>query len=306
MMKHICIPILLVLFMFGCEKCKKKPEGCDTDSRLLSELRTRTNHYLPFALCNDIDDEIENIFLNGENIDFDFGSQLEFEKSGFFELILNFKDTEKESDTILFTLITEEREPAEWGIEAWVPAPFILESLPPCEITCIYPRQYVEGMGVPFIFYLLDNGLPIQGYYVANSSTADKDFYIKHGAGSIMLTDEGISETQDFTIDEQNISLELSKVFDTPQNINGAIAENTVIPENSVIRITDDLEINSNASFTINEGVLILVDEAVNIINDGPIYINGTADNPVLFTCTQQGKYWVSFLMISIMMNRQR
>ena len=157
-MKFTYILFSILILLSGCEKFKKKPEGCDRDSRLLSELKTRTDHYLPFALCNDVDDEIENIRINDKIADLDFGYQLEFRKSGFFELIKQYKNITEDNDTILFTLVTEEREHAEWGIEAWTPGQFITDPLPACQLLSIYPRQYVEGMGIPFIFYTLLNG----------------------------------------------------------------------------------------------------------------------------------------------------
>ena len=144
-----------MFFFSSCEKLKRRPGECERDSQLLSELRTKSNYYLPFALCNDIDDKTDhNIYLNNEIFDLDVGYQREFEKSGFFELVLDYVDAGKVNDTILFTLVTEEREHAEWGIEAWVPAPIVTEPVPSCEIVKIYPRQFLPGMGLPFIFYL--------------------------------------------------------------------------------------------------------------------------------------------------------
>ncbi len=295
-MKYISFILLLVFIASGCEKFKKRPKGCDRDSRLLSELNTRTNHYLPFALCNDIDDQFEQIYLNKEEIDLNFGEQLEIEKSGFFELILDYKDTGKDSDTVLFTLITEEREPAEWGIEAWVPAPIITGPVPSCEMVKIYPRQFIEGMGIPFIFYLIQNNMPVEGYYLASSISEEKEFYIKHGVGSIMLSQDEIDETQSFTIGEESLNITITKVNETPQSMSGEITENTTIDENTIVKITDDLTITSNASLIVNAGAIILIDEAVNIRNDGSVSINGTESNPVLITCSQYRKFWGGFI----------
>ncbi len=295
-MRYTYFFILTLILLNGCEKSKKPPEGCDNDSRLLSELKTRTNHYLPFTLCNDINEEFEQILLNREEIDLDFRNQLMFETSGFYELILNYKDTDKENDTLLFTLITEEREPAEWGIEAWIPAPVITEPIPQCNIMSIYPRQYVNGMGIPFIFYLMDNGSPVEGYYLASSLASGEDFNIKHGVGSIMLVEDIIDEAQEFTIGDEELTLNISNVEEITLTLSGEILENTTIPENTIVRVTGDLTISGNASLTINDGVVLLIDEAINIRNDGPITINGTEENPVLVTCTQKEKYWGGFI----------
>jgi hypothetical protein len=294
-MKYSYFLVFLVIINTGCKKICSKPEECDKDSYLLSELKTRTDHHLPFTLCGDIDG-VKSVFLNNEEVNLDYGHELEFEKSGFFELIINYNDTEKERDSIVFTLVTEEREAAEWGIEAWVPVPFETGILPSCEIECIYSRRFIDGMGVPFIFYLTDNGSLIEGYYSASSTTENRDFYIKRGVGSIMLESEYIEESQDFSIGDESIQLALTRIEETPTNLSGEITEDMTVPENTIIRITGDLTITSSASLTINAGVIMLVDEAVNIYNDGPVTIHGTKENPVLITCTQKGKYWGGFI----------
>ena len=295
-MKFTYILFSILILLSGCEKFKKKPEGCDRDSRLLSELKTRTDHYLPFALCNDVDDEIENIRINDKIADLDFGYQLEFRKSGFFELIKQYKNITEDNDTILFTLVTEEREHAEWGIEAWTPGQFITDPLPACQLLSIYPRQYVEGMGIPFIFYTLLNGTRLEGYYSGSSSTTGEEFFLKHGVGSLMLKAEGANELQSFSFGDETISLSISKSGDTPQSLSGEITEDLIIPQNSIVRITGDLTISGTASLVINAGTVILVDEAVNIYNSGPITINGEEGNPVLITCTHKDKYWGGFI----------
>ena len=295
-MKHYFLFLLLLLIHSGCKRFCKVPEECDRESYLLGELETRTDYYRPFTLCNDIEDQIESIYLNNEEIDLDYGHQLEFEKSGFFEIIINYDDTEKKRDSLVFTLITEERENAEWGIEAWVPVRFETGALPSCEIVSIYPRRYTEGMGVPFIFYLTDGGSLVDGYYRAGSSTTDKEFYIKHGVGSIMLVSESIEETQNFMIDDESLQFAMTKVEETPHELSGEITDDRIILENTIVRITDNLTITSGASLTVNAGAILLVDEAVNILNDGPISILGTKENPVLITCTEKEKYWGGFI----------
>ena len=47
---------------------------------------------------------------------------------------------------------------------------------------------------------------------------------------------------------------------------------------------------------TVEAGAILIIDEAVNIYNYGPVTINGTPDNPVLVTCAQKGKYWGGFI----------
>jgi hypothetical protein len=126
--------LILFLFVSGCKENdgntnQQPPEGCIN----LSELETKQDYHLPFALENDIDN-IRLAVLNNDTIDFQFGDFIDFSENGFYELILLYKDTDKENDIFLFTTTTEEREGSEWGISAWVPAPFKTISLGPEEV----------------------------------------------------------------------------------------------------------------------------------------------------------------------------
>jgi hypothetical protein len=46
----------------------------------------------------------------------------------------------------------------------------------------------------------------------------------------------------------------------------------------------------------VHEGALLLVDEAADINVSGPVVFSGTAENPVLVTCSQGNRYWGGFI----------
>jgi hypothetical protein len=89
--------LILVLLITSCDKEDKKitepPEGCIN----LSELETRQNYYLPFALEND-NDSIRVTILNNDTIDFSYDDFLEFKENGFYELVLVYKDSQQKND----------------------------------------------------------------------------------------------------------------------------------------------------------------------------------------------------------------
>src|SRR5512140_728158 len=107
--------IFLLLFIHACNKGDKPvpviPEGAVN----LSDLETRNDYYLPFALVNDTD-IIHLAILNYDTIDFPSGGFIKFDETGFFQLILKYKDTRQPDDTFLFTTMTAERKNSEWGI----------------------------------------------------------------------------------------------------------------------------------------------------------------------------------------------
>ena len=115
--------MILLLLLPCCRKedrmVEEPPEGCID----LSDLETNHDYYLPFAILNDTSIICQAI-LNDELIDFPTGSSIEFNDNGFYELILKYISSLHENDTFLFTTITREREESEWGIRAWIPAPY--------------------------------------------------------------------------------------------------------------------------------------------------------------------------------------
>jgi hypothetical protein len=287
---------LISIFIAGCRKEDKNSiETCDDNCFLLSDLRTKTNHLLPFILYNDINSGLKKICLNGRDLDLEYGHSYEFTNSGFYKLILVHTGDETENDTILLTTVTEEREAAEWGIEEWTPARFTAQKLILEEIECIYPRHYVNDIDVPFLFFVKENDSIKTVYSEASCAQTQQQFYIKRGVGSIMLNSEVFDGPVVFNAGGHIKTYEVLQSTTTAMELEGDLAENVNIPVNSIVHI-GDLHILSGASLTINAGTVVVIDEAANIVNDSPVIFNGDPENPVLVTCSESGKYWGGFI----------
>lgn len=292
---------LILLFVITIHSCKPEKkieiEGCNEDCILLSELKTKTDYYAPVRLYNDIQlSELNKIVLNGTEIDLKYGHSYLIEKSGFYELELDYSLLLDQK--ILFTLKTPERENAEWGIEVWVPAMFTTEPVTNEVIKLIYPRQYFEGIGVPCLFYLYDGPAQSEIYAESEHSGSGSEFYIKRGVGSVNMTSDLIEASSTFKIGGKIVEISTTKATDIDLELSGEITENLIIPENSVVAISGDLHIPSGISVMVNAGALIMVDEAVDINNEGPLDFLGKEDNPILVTCRTAGKYWGGFLSV--------
>jgi hypothetical protein len=288
--------LILFLFISGCKendgnKNQQPPEGCIN----LSELETNQDYLLPFALENDIDN-IRLAILNNDTIDFQFGDFIDFSENGFYELILLYKDTNKENDVYLFTTTTEEREDSEWGIRAWMPAPFKTISLGSEEVEVFYPHRFAESINVPFIFYIRESGKTKAVYCEGKCSGSGDSFSIKQGEGSINLAASAVTNTTDFIIGGKKVSATITKISEPYIELRGTISSPIVIPANSLVYISGNLDIVSSGSLTVLEGALILIDEAVDINVSGPILFKGTAGNPVCITCSQADKFWGGFI----------
>jgi hypothetical protein len=207
--------LVLLLFVPGCKKnengkISEPPEGCIN----LSELLTKQDYYLPFALENDNNNVLLTI-LNNETTDFSYGSFIEFRDNGFHELVLIYRDPQQENDTILFTTMTAEREASEWGIGAWVPALYETEMLNQENIEIYYPRRFTDLINVPLIIYVNESGTVKPVYCEVINLASGNSFNIKRGVGSVNMAASSITNRVDFIVGGKRISATLARISDT-------------------------------------------------------------------------------------------
>jgi hypothetical protein len=269
---------------------------CDDGCKLLSELYDKTDYVLPMTLFNDLGREIKKLILNDKVLDLPFGASMKLEKSGFYELIIQYEDEYTPDKTILFTLVSKEREAAEWGIEEWIPEAFTTSSLASETVNVFYPRYYVEGCSLPIVFYTMENDHIAPLYTDATYTETNRTFFIKRGVGSISLSPEEITDALSFDIGGRPVDVPVQSSQQTTVLLSGEITDNLTIETNSLVKITGDLHLGSGVSLTVNPGAVILVDEGINVSNEGAIYFNGVPDNPILVTCSASGMYWGGFL----------
>lgn len=296
---YMYIPLLLLFF--SCHKDNNTSidlDNCEVNCVMLSELQTKHDYYLPINLFNDISDsEIEVISLNGNKLDFKYGRTLVIEEAGFYEILIDYYNAALITDTILFTLQSEERKNAEWGIEVWMPEMFETVDLTGSEeIEVIYPGYFTDNINVPFIFYVRQGNSLVQTFSDANHLSSGKEFYIKRGVGSVSIDAAVLENNPEFNIGGVITDLSLSKKLISDIELRGEITEDLLIPSNSFVRITSDLHISGTFSLTIEDGCLITIDEAVNITNDGSVVFQGSQANPIFVTCSEKDKFWGGFI----------
>lgn len=271
-------------------KIPEPPEG----SIGLSELETKHDYYLPFAIENN-SGALSSALLNGKQVAFPDGGFLEFTENGFYELIIKHSGSGQPDDTFLFTTTTEEREASEWGISAWVPVAYKTVPLGNETVEILYPRRFTDVISVPFMFYIRDAGnlkdIYCQGICKASGDT----FNIKQGVGSVSIDASFITDKAEFSVGGKKISINLTRISQPGTVLSGTINTPLEISANSFVRISGNLDISSTGSLTVAEGCILLVDEAADINLYGPVIFSGTHDNPVVVT-SGRNKYWGGFI----------
>lgn len=278
-MKYSLVIFTLLLFLAAC-----KEEIHLTGDILVSDVQTKTDYYVPLILENDRNEEV---ILNGEKAKFENGI-LELTEAGFYEMVL------PGNDTVLFVLLDEKRKETEWGLKTWIPKEAVYDTESNPDIQLIYPKQYVQGIAVPFV--VIENGWDYLnvGYWQAGLSKGD-GFNIKKGigSGSVILNNDPNVE---IVINGNKHALNVNAATSELLEINGLIDRDSVFAANSMVLVTGDLTIEEQGGLRFNEGCLVMVNEGVNINNRGSIRVEGTAENPVVFTSGSGQKYWGGFI----------
>lgn len=275
------ILLILISFLF-ISSCKKGV--LFTGDILVSEVKDKTNYQAPLIIENDYNDKI---ILNNTEINFKNGI-FELTDAGFYEMIF------PQNDTILFVLLDKEREETEWGLKKWIPVLPKFDTKIQANCTFIYPKQYYPGILVPVVVKQGNWNYTNVDYW---QGTIDKGetFNFKKGIASFSKKLEEKNNIE-LDINGKNTVLTLNKIDLISIRFNSIISTNIVVDKNSIVQIDADLKIESPGSITFNEGCLIMLNEGVNINNNGTIIIKGSESNPVLFTCSKATQYWGGFI----------
>ncbi len=214
-------------------------------------------------------------------------------EEGFYYLEITSKiDTHMRRDNYEFVILDEERGETEWGLKAWTPQSFTESTIGNEEIEIIYPEKYVTGIDMPFILKVVENNKLKSTYHKVSNSVNSSVLNLKRGIGSINLLAEYSTNTVSFYFNGRTLNVPVELEEPDWQFLNETIESNTQINSDSRIYINKDITITRGVSVQIQEGSIIAVSEGVNIINNGTLVVNGTNENPVVFTCIDREKYW--------------
>ncbi|MFA9392621.1 MAG: right-handed parallel beta-helix repeat-containing protein [Prolixibacteraceae bacterium] len=284
MRKAYLLALLLSYLFFACDKDDTLLQG---DIKA-SKIESKTEYYAPFVLEQG---NVEAIEINGEKRSF-YKGILELPDAGFYKMVLD------EQDTVLFVLLNAERVYdnrvyAEWGLKEWVPTDLVLSEDFSGDIEVVCPSFYLSKIATPVVLRV-KNREYTNTVNLECSVNKDSVFLMKRGIGS---TSVPITNGQiEAMVGPQKLTITVAEASTSEIKLSGKIDTDYVVPQNSVLHINADLEISILGSLSIQPGTIVLIDEGVNITNQGPIEFNGEADNPIFVTCSDSEKYFGGFI----------
>ncbi|MEN6309858.1 MAG: hypothetical protein ABFD91_19090 [Anaerohalosphaeraceae bacterium] len=216
-------------------------------------------------------------------------------------------DGTEENSLIQYIVRNSQRADTEWGLPTWTPYPMIDSSsaeFTDGTLTIITPAAYPTGLEIPIIARVNNSErkrMGVNGEVIAAGFEA-YPLTLFRGVGSAFLPAATESGTIFYAGITQSLSApkQIAIESDTTwQTVSGALASSANWGENARIRITDTLTIASGATLTIGAGSVIVVAANAEIAVTGHIIVNGTNQNPVVFTAQNRTAPWGGFLFES-------
>ena len=196
------------------------------------------------------------------------------------------------SALVRFIVLSSNRGSPERGLIQWTPYPPInsgADEFAGGQLRVVTPQNYPQGLEIPVIAWVDDgpgNGRRVNGMVTA-PGFAGSSLPLRRGVGHAFLP--GAGGAGPLAYDAQVQSITSSKVINvdastTWSNVSGILPAGTVWSANSRIQVTGNITILAGNTLTVEAGAIVLLNNLVNITNSGRTVINGTLEQPVVFT----------------------
>lgn len=243
--------------------------------------------------------------LNGTPVAVD--TPVDVTTANYYELDIERRDTTSgatENQLLRFIVRASERGNSEWGLPPWVPYPSIPSAAAEfigAQLQIVTPQDYPQGLPIPVVSWVLDsigNRVGVNGSVTA-AEFPDQPLHLLRGVGSTFLPSasaEGLltyTGTAHSLSTEKQINIESSNAWDS---VSGTISVDTTWSENARVDVVDALSVVSGVTLTVERGAVVRLAAGVDVEVNGRLVVNGTLDQPVVFTPTNPSAPWGGLL----------
>ena len=193
---------------------------------------------------------------------------------------------------VRFIVLSSNRGSPERGLIQWTPYPPINSGsgeFAGGALHVVAPQDYPAGLEIPVIAWVDDgpgNSRRVNGVVTA-PGFAGSPLPLRRGVGHAFLpaaTSGGplaYNAAVQSLADSKVINIDPSTTWTT---VSGILPAGTVWPANSRIQVTGNITVQAGDTLTVGAGAIVLLNPLVNITNSGRTVINGTREQPVVFT----------------------
>jgi len=196
---------------------------------------------------------------------------------------------------VRFIVLSSQRGDPERGLIQWVPLPPIPSTaaeMAGAQLDLMVPQTYPAGLDIPIIARVEnpDGSARRVNGWVSAPGFESSAFRVLRGVGFGFLPPASAGTNLSFQGGLQ--SLQMTKQINIESNtawttVSGILGD-TTWPTGSRIHVNGNITIPAGNTLTIGEGTVVRLNAGVNITNSGRTVINGTPDQPVVFTGTNR------------------
>ncbi len=202
-----------------------------------------------------------------------------------------------------FIVRSSERGDTETGLPPWVPYPSIPSAsaeFAGATLRVLAPQTFPQGLPLPVVAWIEGpdgHAVRVNGTVRAPGQVS---FDVKRGVGSGFLSVTNPAGPLNY---QPGVGgLFTNKLINLESNtdwtfVSGTLSGNLDWPAGSRIAITNHVVLASGATLTIGAGTVVRLSPGVDITNNAAIVINGTWDQPVVFTPLAPNQPWGGFTM---------
>ena len=194
------------------------------------------------------------------------------------------------SQLVRFIVLSSNRGSPERGLIAWTPYPPVASGAGEFaggHLEVVAPQNYPAGLEIPAVAWIDDgpgNGRRVNGTVTASGFPS---LPLVRGVGHTFLPAGAAGNSLSYNATIQGLATNKSINIDsstTWSNVSGFLPAGAVWPANSRIRVTGHITISAGNTLTIGAGTIVQLNAGVNITNSGRTVIDGTTEQPVVFT----------------------
>ncbi len=259
----------------------------------IENLTDRSTHSLRAWFCvPSVADHTYGVLLDGRPVPTDLTNWVE--SADYHELAVTRTNVLDGGVTNLLVrlIVRSERGSPERGLIQWTPYPLVDSTAAECagaRLRVTTPAAYPAGLPIPVVAWVEDdegNARRANGRVVAPGFESDS-VQVRRGVGSGFLPPASAGAEVAYEARLHSLADPKTIAIDavtTWRPVSGELTASTEWPARSRIRIDADLTVPAGTTLTVGAGSVIRLDPLVNITNSGRMVIEGTADEPVVWT----------------------
>lgn len=204
---------------------------------------------------------------------------------------------------IQFIIRSSERGDTENGLPPWTPYPLIpsaTSEFAGATLRILAPQTIPQGIPIPVVAWVENSAghaVRVNGWVSAPGQTA---FALKRGVGSGFLSGTNAAGVLNYQPAIGGLSTNKAITIETNTiwaGVGGTLSGSINWPAGSRIAITNHVVLASGATLTIGAGTIVRMSPGVDITNNAAVIINGTWEQPVVFTPISPDQPWGGFTM---------